>query len=288
MKFNTPIVITGSPHSGKSLLAKILGQDQSFYCFGEAISVWNYGINSSGSDVRSELDASPEVVEVIRNNIKNILLREKKKRYIDEFAYHALRVPFVKKVLPEAKIIMLVRDPADVIPEMIYFWKYRDPLYEAWKRHRKTISLGTLPSLAKKFLINYVAVRLRGRRQSWGPMAPGVKDSLSKDLAETVTQQWASLVRIGMDDLESYMGERSMVVKFEDMVLDPQGVITKVAKFCEMDSYEEVSRFAVGLLDPSYRFEKREKVDAETSLKLDQQICELRDRLGYKFRESWL
>jgi len=285
---NSPILITGPPHSGKSLLAKILSQSQQFYCFGEPLSLWNYGMPDGADDVRTETDATADIISEIRSGIEKILAREKKARYVDDFSYHALRVRFVGKVLPEAKVIMMVRDPADVIPEMMYFWRYRDPLSEAWKRHKNTISFSTLPILAKKFFVNYVSVRLRGRRKSWGPMTSSMIDAGEHQLAETVAFQWECLVRIGLDDLQNYMKDRSMVVRFEDMVLSPNSVVAEIAKFCEIDERDNIVGYASNVLDPSYRFEKRDQVDAQTSLKLDQKIRETRQRLGYKLRENWM
>ena len=143
---------------------------------------------SEENDARTAEDATLEVISSIRERISKILERENKPRYVDEFSYHALRLPFVNKVLPEAKVVMMVRDPADVIPEMMYFWQYRDSIFEAWRRHRKTISLDTLPRLARKFLVNYVAVRFRGHRKSWGPTPPDAEETRELSLPETVAQ----------------------------------------------------------------------------------------------------
>lgn len=287
-KLFLPILITGPPHSGKSLLAKILGQCDQFYCFGEPLSLWNYGMKSISDDIRLEIDATPDVVRKIRSGIESILIKEKKSRYLDEFSYHLLRVRFLKEVLPEAKVIMLVRDPADVIPEMMYFWRYQDPVIEAWKRHKKTISLSTLPTLVKKFLVNYLAVRVRGRRKSWGPIGPDMKGIANLSLAETVVIQWENLVRIGLNDLQMHLKYKFMIIKFENMVSNPRAVIADIAKFCEINDYEDILHYADRLLEPTYRFNKRDKVDPHTSLKLDTKIKEMRQRLGYEFREEWL
>ena len=79
-----------------------------------------------------------------------------------------------------------------------------------------------------------------------------------------------------------------MVVRFEDMVLSPNSVLAGIAKFCEIDECENIIGYASSLLDPSYRFEKRDRVDARTSLILDKQIREARQRLGYELRENWI
>jgi hypothetical protein len=288
VKIKSPILITGAPHSGKSLLAKILSQNSQFFCFGGPLSLWNIGMQSSADDVRTESDATPEVTHEIRAGIQKILSREEKERYVDDFSYHSLRIPFINKVLPEAKVIMMVRDPADVIPEMMYFWRYRDPFREAWKRHRSTISLSTLPSLARRFIKNYIAVRLHGRRESWGPTVPTETGSAKFNLAEKVAVQWESLVRIGLDDLQEHMENRSMIVKFEDMVSCPAPVVHRIAKFCEIDEREVIVDYASRLLDSTYRFEKRDIVDVRTSSVLDQIIKNTRQRVGYESRKNWM
>ena len=287
MPLKVPILITGPPHSGKSLLARFLGEDSEFYCFGEPLSLWNYGMGSSGDDTRKADDATPEVVSKIRETIDEILATEKKTRYIDEFSYHSLRLPFTQAVVPEAKVLMVVRDPADVIPEMMFFWQYRDTIFQAWKRHRNTLSLSTLPGLFKKFFANYVAVRLRGSRKTWGPTTPDSVNAPPMGLAEKVARQWESLVRIGIDDLESCFVGRSMLVRFEDIVNMPETTMPKIAEFCEIEGNKPIVQLAEGLLDPTYRFEKRDKVDRSTSASIDQLIKVTRERLGYKYRENW-
>ncbi len=79
-----------------------------------------------------------------------------------------------------------------------------------------------------------------------------------------------------------------MVVKFEDLVRSPKYVVSGIVKFCEIDECENIVGYASSLLDPSYRFEKRDRVDALTSLRLDQQIRETRQRLGYELRKNWM
>ena len=84
------------------------------------------------------------------------------------------------------------------------------------------------------------------------------------------------------------MKDRSIVVRFEDMELSPISVLVGLAKFCEIDECEINIGCASSLLDPSYRFEKRDRVDARTSLILDKQIREARQRLGYELRKNWI
>ena len=79
-----------------------------------------------------------------------------------------------------------------------------------------------------------------------------------------------------------------MLVKFEDMVNSPGSVIPRIAEFCEIEDHDKIVQYAEDLLDPTYRFEKRAKIDAPTSLILDKQIEETRQRFGYEFRENWL
>jgi len=79
-----------------------------------------------------------------------------------------------------------------------------------------------------------------------------------------------------------------MVVRFEDMVLSPNSVLAGIAKFCVIDEWENIIGYGSRLLDPSYRFGKRDRVDARISLILDQQIRETRHRLGYEASENWM
>ena len=83
------------------------------------------------------------------------------------------------------------------------------------------------------------------------------------------------------------MKNRYMIVTLESMLHEPEIVIPKIAQFCEIDDYDEGLSYAIDVLDPTYRFEKRDDLDIQTSQILDDIVKETREELGYGFREHW-
>lgn len=126
-------------------------------------------------------------------------------RLVEKTPKNALRVPFVDTVFPDARYVHLVRQPHEEIASMI----------EAWASGRFV----TYPQLP-----------------GWdGPpwslvLTPGWRDLRGRPLAEIAVRQWATATTILLDDLERIAAERVTLVRYSDLVDDPQATMTSVCE----------------------------------------------------------
>ena len=61
-----PILITGTPRSGKTVVRRIMAAADEFVCVEEPLMIWSAGMGVRSDDRRTAEDASPEVCERIR------------------------------------------------------------------------------------------------------------------------------------------------------------------------------------------------------------------------------
>lgn len=258
MALDRPILITGTPRSGKSLVRTILASSADFLCLEEPLMIWNAGMGDRPDDRRTASDATEAVRKRILEDCAGTLARSGRARYLDDLAYHALRIPFVRAVMPHARIVHVVRDADAAIPELLYGWTYKDGVGKAVARRWRSLRWRTLPRLAFRFAQNYISSRATGRRKSWGPRPPGLAAFAAEhSIAEVAGFQWARMVGTAMDDLEADTGGMHLTLRFERLLADPAGEARKLVEFCRPSDPETVVETARSLVDPAYVFEKK-------------------------------
>ena len=98
---------------------------------------------------------------------------------------------------------------------------------------------------------NYAASRLGGRRATWGPVVPGLREFAGGHSAsETAAFQWLRLNEIALEDLQASPASSWMQVRFEDLIRDPAGSFAQIAAFAEVEDPEAVVRYACRHVDP--------------------------------------
>ena len=129
-----PILVTGSPRSGKTLVAAILSHSPDFYFACEPLLLWDAVLPNRDDDRRTAADILPGARERLLESLAQPVRRAGRTRYVDDLSQHALRIPCIAALLPEARIIHVVRDGRSVVPELIRRWSLRDTLRAAVRR----------------------------------------------------------------------------------------------------------------------------------------------------------
>ena len=253
----SPIIVTGAPRSGKSVVSRLLTREPGFQWVREPLMIWDMDLGTREDDCRSADEATPELSERIRNACR-ALLEQPENRYVDDLSYHSLRIPFLHAVLSNAKIIHVVRSPEQAIPEMLYGWTNRDSVGKAFARRRKSIRLQGLPRMALRFLRNYISSRVKGSRQTWGPRVPGLVEFVAcHPPAEVSAFQWKSMINIAMDDLATIPRDQHLHVQFDALLEDPEGQALRMGEFCGVENPQKFAEEAKTFIDPDFQFEKK-------------------------------
>ena len=209
------------------------------------------------------------------------MARSDKCRYVDAFSYHALRIPFVHRVMPEAKIIHMIRDPIEAIPEMLYGWTYQDFVAKAILRRRKGLKLTTLPYHALRFTKNYLLSRVRGKRATWGPRVPGLSEFVAcHSAAEVAAFQWRRMLEIALDDLEALSADCYLNVRFDQLLSDTRRESRRIAEFCQVADPSALVESVDAMIDPAFKFEKKVFPSEAEWAAIASLIAPLQDRLG--------
>ena len=282
MTLDRPVLVTGTPRSGKSVVAQLLDGLREFTWISEPLMVWDLGLGARPDDRRGAEEATDRLRDQIAESCRSLISDRPGTRYLDDLSYHALRIPFVHAVLPQARIIHVIRRPQDTIPEMCYGWMYKDSIGRAILRRRKAIRPSTLPRHAARFAKNLLMSRIKGRRATWGPRVPGLAQIVAeRSIPEIAAYQWMQMVRIASEELKSLPSDSGLEVRFDRLLADPASQASRIAAFCGVRSPEALVEIAKAHIDPAFEFHKRiEPTDAEWG-KVCDMIGPFQRELGY-------
>ncbi|MGB2788281.1 MAG: sulfotransferase [Dokdonella sp.] len=209
-RFDRPVIIISPPRSGSTLLFETLARARNVFTVGDESHVQiegmpelhpanhNFDSNALGAELALE-----SVVARLRGRFFEALRDRDGRppaagavRLLEKTPKNALRIPFLRKVFPDAHFIYLHRDPREVLSSMM----------EAWTSGR----FRTYPKLP-----------------GWsGPdwsllLVPGWRELIGKPLPQIVARQWQTTMRILLDDLA--MGPRDHVhaIHYDALLDDP-------------------------------------------------------------------
>jgi hypothetical protein len=276
-----PVLVTGAPKSGKSVLLDVFRQLPQFQVVQEPLSTWRIGSHGRVDDRRTVQDATESLVRSIRANIAAQCQAVGASRYADDLSHHALQLPFLRAVLPDARVVVVTRHPQEFLPESYYFWTLKPSIARTARLRWKSLTLETFPSLAYRFAKNMISSRLRGQLNAWGAIVPGQKEfARTHSVIELASYQWAKLYECLLEDATlDPIGVH--FVSFEDLRNRPQEAIAETLKFCQVPVTDEILTFAATHFKSDFHFPKRvelSQAEWESARKI---VGDTAHRLGY-------
>lgn len=103
------VFIVGAGRSGTNLLSRMLEHQGRFVDLSENRYIWNYRQRCRMTDRRLPNEATPKVTAFIRGHFERVA-ELRPGILIDKTPGNALRLGFVNRIFPEAKIVNIVRD----------------------------------------------------------------------------------------------------------------------------------------------------------------------------------
>ena len=179
-----PVIIVGPPRSGTTVLALILMQHPELTYLDEPRLVWRYG-NDRKSDMLSPEDATPAVCAHIRSEFAKAVRESGRPRLLEKTPANSLRLGFVDRVLPDCKIIHIMRNGVESVLSIRRFWTQHAAGVKRSKllQRLREVGLRRAPFYAKEMLRRSLGRRIPGmvNKPVWGPRIPGI-DALLRDL----------------------------------------------------------------------------------------------------------
>jgi hypothetical protein len=228
--FDRPVIILAAPRSGSTLLFETLTGSDDFWTIGgeshavfESINRFNPMMGLCDSNALSADDATPQIVEQIRNWFYQQLRDNKGRpirsvratmdgapRLLEKTPKNALRVSLLNEIFPDALFIYLYRNPRENISSMM----------DAWNSGR---------------FVTYPA--LPGRNRPWSLLLPtGWQSYHNAPLEQIAAFQWQAANRTILDELAALDRNRWLAVSYRQQVESSAETVQKICDFSGVSS----------------------------------------------------
>jgi hypothetical protein len=220
----SPIIILSAPRSGSTLLFETLAASQQVATLGgesheviEGIEALRPGAPGVESNRLDATQATPDIVTQLRERFRTRLIDAAGRpaagradlRLLEKTPKNALRVPFLAEVFPDAKYLLLWRDPREAIHSIVRAWEAG-----RWKTY------AGLPGFAGPWSLL---------------LPPGWRELAGRSLPEIAAMQWTLANDIALADLTALPRERWLALEYASLVADPAGTVHRICEFTGLD-----------------------------------------------------
>lgn len=281
-----PIVIVGAPRSGTNMLRDLLVSfdDFSTWPCDEINYIWRYGNVRYPSDEFTAEMAGQKTISYVRQGFEQIGVKNQARFIVEKTCANSLRVPFVDKVLPEAKYVFIRRDGLDAVSSAMSRWSA--PLELPYLlRKARFVPAAHLPYYGGRYLWNrcYQIFSQNKRLAFWGPQLSDIEVLLGRhSLDEVCAIQWQRCVEASAAAFQVMDRRRWLEVSYENLVRDPVYELRKVLDFVEYSTTREQLVEAVGDVRSSSVGKGRKKLGAEKVERIQGIIGLTLNRYGYE------
>jgi hypothetical protein len=232
-----PVILIGAARSGTKLLRDLVARhplvDRVPY---DINYVWRFGNERVNHDELGVDSINDSIKKRIRSRFASFSTG--RPLLIEKTVSNCLRVPFLRRIFPEALFLHLVRHGEDIV-ESAYRqwlappdWRY---IFGKAKGYPITEAFGYALSYAAKTL-GKVLMRGKGNKHTWGPRYEGIdRDVATKSLLEVCAIQWARCVKTAVSDLQDLPEGKVFTVRYEEFIQEPQRHLQRIASFTGID-----------------------------------------------------
>jgi hypothetical protein len=163
-------------------------------------------------------EASPETIQAIRGGFAAALKDREgnalqigdvdRIRMLDKLPKNSLRIPFLKRVFPDALFVFLFREPRQSISSMM----------EAWESGQWV----TYPNI------------LAGQKRWSLLLPPGWPAMLNAPLESICAQQWTAANNCILSDLEDVDADRQLRIGYDAFTKNPFSVVEQICAFSNL------------------------------------------------------
>lgn len=233
-----PLIIVSAPRAGSTLLFETLAHFPDLWTIGEeshetieGIPALHPAAHGYRSNRLTVADATPQVTALLHDRFARQLQDRQGRQLIDlpiaeqpaqvrlleKTPKNALRIPFLRALFPDARLLFLYRDPAENISSILEGWQSRR--FIAYR------SLPGWPHGAWSFLLT-----------------PGWETLRERPSVEIAAEQWRVANETILADLERLPRGDWRLVNYDDLVSTPKQIIRELAEFADLHWDEEVEQ----------------------------------------------
>ena len=247
-----PIIIIGAPRSGTNILRDVLCSIQGVNTWpcDEINYIWRHGNINSLTDEFTPDMARIEVKNFIQKSFDQQAAKEKIDFLVEKTCANSLRVPYVDRVIPNAKYIFIVRDGVDVVGSAALRWKASLNFLYIIKKVRYVPFFDLFFYSFRYFSSRIYKLFSKEQRLSfWGPQFKGLDAALIQhSLEEVCMLQWQRCVNLSEQAFQQMDDDRVVRVKYEDFVSAPVEELMRIMQELKIPFKSEQVRTAVKLV----------------------------------------
>nr|WP_205599787.1 sulfotransferase [Arhodomonas sp. KWT] len=279
------VIIIGAPRSGTNMLRDVLCSLEGVATWpcDEINYIWRHGNVRYGSDEFVPSMADGTIAKYIRRQFDWVARRYRAHTVVEKTCANSLRVPFVDRVVPQARYLFIYRDGFDAVGSAMKRWKAQlDIPYLA--RKARFVPATDLPYYAFRYFWNRVYRLFSGeeRLAFWGPQLDGMQRLLEKySLEEVCALQWKRCVEMSHNALEQLPHERVCSVRYEHFVDRPLDEFSRIAGFLGLEVSEAQLARAVRDVSAKSVGRGRHELGEDLVNRLAPLVGETRQAMGY-------
>jgi hypothetical protein len=280
-----PLIVIGAGRSGTTMVRHALMQHREVASFEfEMNPLWKYGNEHINHDMLNVSDNySGKAANYIQKAFISKSLKSQKPRVLDKTVANVMRLAYIQKVLPDAKVLHIIRDGRSVSASAIARWSTKHPASYFLKK-LKTVPIRSLPRLSLEVISSKFSTILQNKnyRQTWGSRWPGIDDDVAKlPLASLCAKQWVMQVETALCQKNQLRPNSYLEIRYEDLVLEPKKVFAEISSFFELSFDQKLNDWVSATIDNSRTEKWREYLDEEQLKLVLEQSSDLLGRLGY-------
>lgn len=240
------IIIIGAGRSGTNILSHILTSTDACANMFENRYIWNYR-QSWSDEFFPEASATEARVRFIRQHFERTWQDSGKRYLIDKTPGNGLRLGYVRRVLPDAIVINIVRDGRFNLSSRIEMWARQSLPTRIGKNLRqiqRMVKSGNLPPgrlaafAADNFMLAILQLVLC-RPIVRGERIPGIsRIAQARGMRYARAVQWRDLVAASIVDGPRHFGGDYHEIRYEALVAEPEATIGALLNALEIEPNE--------------------------------------------------
>jgi hypothetical protein len=237
------VMIIGAARSGTNMLRDVLTSldgVRTWPC-DEINYVWRHGNRDYPNDEIPADRATAAVQSYVQKSFRWVRRHDPQTMVVEKTCANSLRVPFVHRVLPEARLLYIHRDGIDAAVSARSRWTASLDLPYLLRKAR-FVPKGDLPYYASRYLRSRLDRRHTAERRvgSWGPRTRELDRWLAEeDLLTVCALQWQECVSTAEAALREIDAGQVLRVSYEALVRAPDLELRRIVDWLEIGATHE-------------------------------------------------